>query len=57
MSFQARCPRSVVADHLCERCQSVSMHRPARLMGLRAEGADSDPTCFGDRLVASFTEP
>lgn len=57
MSFQARCPRSVVADHLCERCQSVSMHRPARLMGLRADGPDSEPTRFGDRLVASFTEP
>lgn len=38
MFVLTECPRSVVPDHLCGHSQSVSMHRPAQLMGLRAEG-------------------
>lgn len=37
MSVLIRSSRSVVGDHVCEHSHGISVRRPARLMGLRAE--------------------
>jgi len=38
MSVLIESSRSVVGDHVCERSPGIIVYRPARLMGLRADG-------------------